>query len=92
MTPIFNAPQNIGGLAISANGNAYYDNATFGTPPFYSFDGVNQTNTGATVNGLNVGEAADPMGNVYYIDAAKHLRRVNVGTPGVASDLGALVF
>jgi hypothetical protein len=92
MTPIFNAPQNIGGLAISANGKAYYDNATFGTPPLYSSDGVTQVSTGATVNGLNVGETADPAGNVYYIDAAKHLRRVSVGTPGVATDLGALVF
>ena len=92
MIPVFTAPQLVGGLAVSANGNAYYDNATFGTPPFYRFDGFTQTDTGATVNGLNIGEAADAAGNVYYIDGAKHLRRVNVGVPGVAADLGALVF
>ena len=92
MTPVFTAPQLIGGLAISENGNAYYDNATFSTPPFFVFDGTVQTNTGATVNQLNVGEAADAAGNVYYVDTSKHLRRVNAGSTGVASDLGALIF
>jgi len=92
MTPVFTAPQNIGGLAVSANGNAYYDNATFATPPLFSFNGSSQTNTGATVPGLLVGEAADAAGNVYYIDNAYHLRRVNFGVAGAASDLGALIF
>ncbi|MDZ7613046.1 MAG: hypothetical protein U5K51_04560 [Flavobacteriaceae bacterium] len=94
MIPVFTAPQIVGGLAISANGNAYYDNGTSGNRaiPLYRFDGFTQTNSGATVNDLNIGEAADAAGNVYYIDGAKHLRRVNVGMPGVAADLGALVF
>ncbi|MEZ5427064.1 MAG: DUF11 domain-containing protein [Pyrinomonadaceae bacterium] len=92
MTPVLTAPQTVGGLAISANGLAYYDNGTFSTPPLYSHDGATQTNTGATVPGLLVGEAADSFGNVYYIDSAHHLRRVNAGASGAASDLGAITF
>ena len=92
MTSVFTAPQNAGGLAISSNGRAYYDNATFANPPMFSFDGLAQTNTGATLPGLLVGEAADSFGNVYYIDNARHLRRANSGGSGAASDLGALVF
>ncbi|NNE99334.1 MAG: DUF11 domain-containing protein [Pyrinomonadaceae bacterium] len=92
MTSVFTAPQNVGGLAVSSNGRVYYDNATIANPPLFSFDGATQTGTGATLPGLLVGEAADALGNVYYIDNAYHLRRVNVGTPGIASDLGALVF
>jgi len=92
MTPIFTAPQNVGAIAVSANGNVYYDNATFGAAPLYRFNGVGQIDTGATLPGLNVGIAADAIGNVYYIDGSYHLRRVNFGATGAASDLGALVF
>lgn len=92
MNPVATAPQNVGGLAISANGLAYYDNGTFATPPLYSHNGAAQTNTGATVPSLLVGEAADSLGNVYYIDSAYRLRRVNFGAGGAASDLGAITF
>ncbi|RBW61265.1 hypothetical protein DS884_02860, partial [Tenacibaculum sp. E3R01] len=92
MTSVYTAPQNVGGLAISANGNAYYDNATFGSPPLLSSNGATQTNTGATLPGFFVGQAADASGNVYYIDNSYHLRRVNNGATGAATDLGALVF
>ncbi|WP_117883976.1 FG-GAP-like repeat-containing protein [Aureibaculum luteum] len=92
MTSVFTTPQNAGALAVSANGNVYYDNATFGSAPLYSFNGATQTNTGATLPGLIVGTAADPAGNVYYVDSSSHLRRVNVGVPGPAADLGVLVF
>lgn len=92
MTPIFTAPQIVGGLAISANGNAYYDDGSFLASPLYSSNGVSQINTGAIVNSLLVGEAADAIGNVYYIDAAGHLRKNIFGSIGVSSDVGALVF
>ncbi len=92
MTAVATAPQNVGGLAISANGLAYYDNATFTNPPLYSHNGVAQTTTGASVPGLLVGEAADTNGDIYYIDSSRHLRRVNSGSGGAASDLGAITF
>jgi len=92
MNSVFTAPQNLGGLAISSNGNAYYDNATFATPPLYSYNGLSQSNTGMTVTGLLIGEAADAAGNVYYVDNARHLRRASAGGSGAATDLGALVF
>lgn len=91
MTPVFTAPQIIGGLAVSANGNAYYDDGTFVGSPLYSSDGVSQTDTGAIVN-LYVGEAADDIGNVFYIDNAYHLRENIFGATGNSTDLGALVF
>jgi uncharacterized repeat protein (TIGR01451 family)/gliding motility-associated-like protein len=91
MIPIFTAPQIVGGLAISANGNAYYDDGTFVGSPLYSSDGVTQTNTGAIVD-LYVGEAADAIGNVFYIDNVYHLRENIFGAIGSSTDLGALVF
>lgn len=92
MTPIFTAPQIVGGLAISANGSAYYDDGTFANPPLYRFDGTTQTNTGLTLPNLNVGEAADAAGNVFYIDTAYHLRKAVAGGAGAAIDLGAITF
>ncbi len=91
MTPVFTAPQIIGGLAVSANGNAYYDDGTFIGSPLYSSDGVSQIDTGAIVN-LYVGEAADDIGNVYYIDNTYHLKENIFGATGNATDLGAIVF
>ncbi|MGQ3679496.1 hypothetical protein ACT8OO_14190, partial [Tenacibaculum discolor] len=92
MTPVYTAPQNVGGLGISSNGNAYYDNATFTNPPLYISNGGIQTTNGATMPNLRVGQAADALGNVYYIDSSYHLRRVNNGATGTATDLGPLVF
>ncbi|MCK0130549.1 hypothetical protein MWU59_03445 [Flavobacteriaceae bacterium F08102] len=92
MTSVFTAPQNVGAIAVSANGNVYYDNANLGGSPLYRFNGVGQINTGATLPDLKVGIAADPTGNVYYIDNSHHLRRVSSGVTGPASDLGPLVF
>ncbi|MES2544670.1 MAG: gliding motility-associated C-terminal domain-containing protein [Bacteroidota bacterium] len=91
MVPVFTAPQIIGGLAVSANGNAYYDDGTFFGSPLYSSDGVTQINTGAIVT-LYVGEAADDTGNVYYIDNTYHLKENVFGSTGNATDLGALLF
>lgn len=92
MNLIYTAPQKVGGLAVSSNGHAYYDNGTFDNPPLYKFDGTTQTNTGQTVPTLLVGETADLSGNVYYIDSANHLRKVVTGGSGAATDLGAIVF
>lgn len=92
MTPIFTAPQIVGGLAISANGSAYYDDGTFANPPLFRFDGTTQTNTGMTLPNLNVGEAADAAGNVFYIDTAYRLRKAPAGGSGAAIDLGAITF
>lgn len=92
MTPVFTAPQIVGGLAISANGSAYYDDGTFANPPLYRFDGTSQTNTGITLPNLNVGEAADAAGNIYYIDTSYRLRKAVAGSSGAAIDLGAITF
>lgn len=92
MTSVYTAPQFLGGLAISANGSAYYDGGGFTAPTLYRYNGTTQTNTNRTLPNLNVGEAADSSGNVYYIDTAYHLRKVVAGGTGAASDLGALVF
>lgn len=92
MTAIYTAPQIVGGLAISSNGSTYYDDGTFANPPLFRFDGSNQSNTGMTLPTLNVGEAADAAGNVYFIDSAYHLRRASAGGSGAAVDLGALIF
>jgi len=92
MTPVITVAQNVGGIAVSPNGSAYYDNAAVANPPLYRHDGVSQTNTGASVPGLLAGQAADIGGNVYYIDSSRHLRRVNAGSGGAATDLGAITF
>lgn len=92
MIPVFTAPQIVGGLAVSANGNAYYDNGSFVSSPLYSSDAVSQINTGAIVNSMIVGETADALGNVYYINNVNHLRKNIFGSIGISSDLGALVF
>ena len=92
MTAVFTSTQNVGGLAISSNGSAYYDDGTFTNPPLYRFDGSSQTNTGMFMPNLLVGQAADAAGNVYYIDGNYHLRKAPAGGSGNAQDLGALVF
>ncbi|MDI9311426.1 MAG: gliding motility-associated C-terminal domain-containing protein [Limnohabitans sp.] len=92
MTPVFTAPQNVGGFAVSANGNAYYDNGFFSSSPVFSSDLTTQTNTGATFVNLMAGQAADPAGNVYYVDTSRHLRKNVFGSPTIASDLGAIIF
>lgn len=92
MIPVFTAPQIVGGLAVSANGNAYYDNGSFVSSPLYSSDAISQINTGAIVNSMIVGETVDALGNVYYIDNADHLRKNVFGSIGVSSDLGSLIF
>lgn len=92
MTPVFTAPQNVGGFAVSANGNAYYDNSNFSSSPVFSSDLSTQTNTGATFVSLMAGQAADPVGNIYYVDTARHLRKNIFGSATIASDLGAIIF
>jgi uncharacterized repeat protein (TIGR01451 family) len=92
MTAIYTAPQIVGGLAISSNGSAYYDNGTFTNPPMYQFNGTTQTNTTMLLPNLLVGEAADSAGNVYYIDDFYHIRKAPVGGVGNALDLGVLTF
>jgi uncharacterized repeat protein (TIGR01451 family) len=92
MTAVYNAPQIVGGLAISSNGSAYYDDGTFANPPLFKFNGTIQTNTGMNLPTLNVGEAADAFGNVYYLDDLYHLRKATSGSSGAAIDLGALIF
>lgn len=92
MVPIFTAPQFVGGLSISANGNAYYDNGSFVSSPLYSSDLISQTDTGGIIESMTVGEVADASGNVYYIDNADHLRKKIFGVTGISSDLGLILF
>ncbi|MEE3999340.1 proprotein convertase P-domain-containing protein, partial [Tenacibaculum sp. FZY0031] len=91
MTPVYTAPQRIGGLAVSADGNAYYDNAS-GSFPLYSSDGSTQVSEGGTLPNQLVGQGANDAGDVYYIDTSYHLRVVYNGVAGSAADLGALDF
>ncbi|WP_299001166.1 proprotein convertase P-domain-containing protein, partial [uncultured Tenacibaculum sp.] len=90
MTPVYTAPQRIGGLAISADGNAYYDDAS-ASFPLYSSDGSTQVSEGATLPNQLVGQGANADGDVYYIDTSYHLRVIEKGS-GTATDLGALNF
>ncbi|MFT0157163.1 CUB domain-containing protein, partial [Tenacibaculum ascidiaceicola] len=90
MTPVYTAPQRIGGLAISADGNAYYDDAS-ASFPLYSSDGSTQVSEGATLPNQLVGQGANTDGDVYYIDTSYHLRVIEKGS-GTATDLGALNF
>jgi uncharacterized repeat protein (TIGR01451 family) len=92
MTSVLTGAQIVGGLAISSNGSAYYDDGGFTNPPLYRHNGVGQTNTGMTLPNLLVGEAADNTGNVYYIDSTYNLVRAPFGGSGAATNLGALVF
>uniref|UniRef100_UPI003413008E beta strand repeat-containing protein n=1 Tax=uncultured Tenacibaculum sp. TaxID=174713 RepID=UPI003413008E len=90
MTSVYTAPQRIGGLAISADGNAYYDDAS-ASFPLYSSDGSTQVSEGATLPNQLVGQGANADGDVYYIDTSYHLRVIEKGS-GNATDLGALNF
>ncbi|WP_293911361.1 hypothetical protein, partial [Deinococcus sp.] len=92
LTSVFTAPQIVGGLAISANGSAYYDDGTFAAPPLFRYNGTAQTAPGQTLPTLNVGEAADAAGNVYYLDGTYNLRKAVAGGSGAASTVGALIF